>query len=60
MVCVSNHYHALLVVHDQQTLSRFMGHAGCNLSKEIGRLRGWRGSLWERRYDAIVVSDERF
>ncbi len=28
-----------------------------NLSKEIGRLRGWRGTLWERRYDAIVVGD---
>ncbi|MCP5109677.1 MAG: hypothetical protein GY953_02455, partial [bacterium] len=35
-----------------------MAHVGCNLSKEIGRLRGWRGTLWERRYDAIVVSPE--
>ncbi len=54
----SNHYHLLAVVDDQQTLSRFMAHFACNLSKEIGRLRGWRGTLWERRYDAIVVSDE--
>ncbi len=35
-----------------------MAHVQCNLSKEIGRLRPWRGSMWERRYDAIVVSDE--
>ncbi len=54
-VFAGNHYHLLCVVHDQQALSRFMAHVGCNLSKEIGRLRGWRGTLWERRYDAIVV-----
>ncbi len=56
-IFVSNHWHGLVVVHDQQTLSRFMAHVGCNLSKEVGRLRGWRGTLWERRYDAIVVAD---
>ncbi len=51
--------HLLLVVHDQQQLSRFMHHLGCNLSKEVGgRIRQWRGSFWERRYDAIVVSNE--
>ena len=55
-IFTGNHYHALLVVYEQLDLSRFMAHLGCNLSKEIGRLRGWRGALWERRYDAIVVS----
>ena len=55
-VFASNHYHLLCVVHEQQTLTRFMAHFACNLSKEIGRLRGWRGTMWERRYDAIVVS----
>ncbi len=57
-IVMGNHYHLLCVVHKQQDLTRFMAHAGCNLSKEIGRLRGWRGPLWERRYDAIVVSPE--
>ncbi len=58
-VWMANHWHGLLVVHDQQQLSRFMHHAGCNISKEIGgRHRKWRGSFWERRYDGIVVSDE--
>jgi hypothetical protein len=47
------------VVRDQQQLSRFTHHLGCNLSKEVGgRIRRWRGAFWERRYDAIVVSDE--
>ena len=35
-----------------------MQHLGCNLSKEIGRIRSWRGSLWERRYTGIVISSE--
>jgi hypothetical protein len=59
VVVLGNHMHCLAVVHDQQELSRFMHHLGCNLSKEVGgRIRKWRGAFWERRYDAIVVSDE--
>ena len=55
----ANHHHLLVVVHDQQQLSRFMHHLAGNISKEIGgRLRGWRGAFWERRYDGIVVSGE--
>ena len=58
-VWLANHFHLLCVVHDQQELSRFMHHLACNISKEIGgRIRNWRGSLWERRYDGIVVSHE--
>ncbi|HEX9737313.1 MAG TPA: transposase [Thermoanaerobaculia bacterium] len=57
-VWASNHYHLLVVAHEQQELSRFMQHLACNISKEVGRLRDWTGALWARRYDAIVVSDE--
>ncbi len=58
-VVLGNHAHWLVVVHDQQQLSRFMHHVAGNLSKEIGgRIRQWRGAFWERRYDGIVVSDE--
>jgi len=57
-VWTSNHYHMLVRVHEQQQLSRFMQHLACNISKEVGRIRDWSGSLWARRYDAIVVSDE--
>ena len=56
--CASNHYHALLVVDDQQSLSRFMAHYQANLAKEAGRLVAWSGKVWSRRYDGIVVSDE--
>ncbi len=58
-VWLANHAHHLLIVHDQQSLSRFMQHIGGNISKEIGgRIRNWRGSFWERRFDQIVVSHE--
>lgn len=35
-----------------------MGHVLTNLSKEAGRRHGWRGPLFERRYQAILVTDE--
>jgi hypothetical protein len=57
-VWLSNHYHMLVVVREQQQLSRFVQHLACNVSKEVGRLRDWSGPLWARRYDGIVVSDE--
>ncbi len=58
-VWVANHFHLIAVVHEQQELSRFMQHLACNISKEVGgRIRDWRGSFWERRYDGIVISDE--
>ncbi|MCP4573827.1 MAG: hypothetical protein GY838_15830, partial [bacterium] len=55
---MSTHHHMLLVADDQQQLSRFMQHFQGNLSQEIGRIVGWKGPLWSRRYDGIVVSDE--
>ncbi len=58
-VWTANHVHHLVIVHEQQQLSRFMQHLGGNISKEIGgRIRNWRGSFWERRFDQIVVSSE--
>ena len=57
-VFLSNHYHILAVVYDQQELTRFMRHFAGNSSKKIGRLRGWSGALWHRRYDGIIVGRE--
>jgi REP element-mobilizing transposase RayT len=54
---LSNHYHLLLRPADAQALRGFMTHLNTNLSKEIGRHRGWRG-LWRRRYHHAIVSDE--
>jgi hypothetical protein len=54
----SNHYHLLAWVEDARTLARFMCHLNSNLAREISRLTGWSGKIWERRYQAILVSEE--
>ena len=58
MSMLSNHYHALVVVEDQQQLSRFMGHFNGNLAREVARIVDWPEKVWARRFDAIRVSDE--
>ena len=55
---MSSHLHLLLIAKDAGQLALFMGHVGGNLSKEIGRLHGWPGQLWARRYRSILVSEE--
>lgn len=57
-VCASNHFHLLTSPDDARQLAAFMGHVLTNLSKEAGRRHGWRGPLFERRYQAILVTDE--
>ncbi|HTG34072.1 MAG TPA: transposase [Thermoanaerobaculia bacterium] len=55
---LSNHFHILLEVDDARQLSRFMGHFNSKLAREVGRLTGWKQKIFERRYQAIVVSAE--
>ncbi len=59
LACLSNHLHLLLSPQDVQQLAAFMGHLNTNLSKEAGRLHDWKGPLFDRRYEAIVVSNEK-
>ena len=54
----SNHYHLILWVKTAKRLSEFTGYFNSNLAREVGRLTGWTGKVWERRYQAIVISDE--
>ena len=60
VVFLSNHWHALLWVDDALHLARFMQHVDGNLSAEIGRkeIHNWPNTMWSRRYQSIVVSDE--
>lgn len=57
-VVLSNHYHLLLTVDSAQQMAQFMAYFQGNLAKEAGRLHGWRGPFWHRRYQHIPVSDE--
>ena len=58
VVCMSSHFHCLLSPEDSQQLSKFMHHLNTNLSKKVGKLHGWSGSMFEPRYRCIPVSDE--
>ena len=61
IVCVtvmSSHWHALMVPEDPKHLADFMCFVNTNLSKEIGRLHRWSGSLYADRYHDIPISDE--
>jgi hypothetical protein len=57
-VCASNHMHLLLWVEDARELAKFMGYFLSKLAREVGRLTGWKEKIFDRRYQAIVVSDE--
>jgi REP element-mobilizing transposase RayT len=57
-VPASNHYHLIIRVKDAKRLAQFTGYFNSNLAREVGRLTGWTGKIWERRYQAIPISDE--
>jgi REP element-mobilizing transposase RayT len=58
-VCVmSSHFHLLLEVEDARQLSRFMRDLKSKLAREVNRLTGWRGTVFQRRYDLAVVTEE--
>jgi hypothetical protein len=57
-VALSTHYHLLVWAEDAQRLSRFVAYFNSNLAREVSRKTGWTGKIWDRRYQAIVVSDE--
>ena len=54
---MSNHIH-LVIRAPRGNLPRFMQYLLTNISKKIGKLVGWRGSFWERRYSAEPILDE--
>jgi len=55
-VVASNHLH-LLVRAPDGNLPVFMQYLLANIARKVGRLVGWRGALWERRYSAEPVLD---
>ncbi|HSP20548.1 MAG TPA: transposase, partial [Myxococcaceae bacterium] len=53
----SNHLH-LLVRAPRGNLPEFMQYLLGNISRKVGRVVGWQGAFWERRYSAEPVLDE--
>src|SRR5436853_6268889 len=55
---LSNHMHLLLIVDDAQEVAGFMRDLQSKLAREVNRLTGWRGPVFERRYEMTVVPGE--
>ena len=55
---LSGHFHILFDVDSVQQVSDFMEYAGSKLAREVNRLTGWSGPVFERRYSMIPVSNE--
>ncbi|MFY9826714.1 MAG: transposase [Thermoanaerobaculia bacterium] len=55
---MSSHVHLLLIVDDAKQPSAFMRYFKSKLAREVNRLTGWRGPLFDRRYEMTVVTDE--
>ena len=55
---MSSHFHLLLIADDAQKVSNFMRDLQSKLAREVNRLTGWRGPVFERRYDLTVVTQE--
>lgn len=55
---LSNHLHLLVIVDDAKQLADFMEYLCSNLAREINRLTGWNGPVFQGRYSMIVVTEE--
>ncbi|HEX4966229.1 MAG TPA: transposase [Thermoanaerobaculia bacterium] len=55
---LSNHVHLLLVVDSAKEAANFMRYTKSKLAREVNRLTGWRGPVFDRRYEMTVVTDE--
>jgi len=58
LVVLSSHVHLLLVVDDAKEPAAFMRYVKSKLAREVNRLTGWRGPVFDRRYEMTVVNDE--
>src|SRR3954452_17156745 len=55
---LSSHFHLLLIVDDAKEPAAFMRYLKSKLAREVNRLTGWRGPVFDRRYEMTVVTDE--
>lgn len=58
LTVLSNHLHLLLIADDAKQVADFMEYLGSNLAREVNRLTGWGGSVFQGRYSMIVVTQE--
>ncbi len=57
-VYLSNHYHLLIRPASVRQMAAFMRDVNYKISKEVGYLHEWEGTVWPRPYGDVQVSDE--
>jgi REP element-mobilizing transposase RayT len=57
-VFTSNHFHLMVRAPSATAMSRFMQRLQSNIAVKVGRLVGWRGRFFARRYSAEPIVDE--
>jgi hypothetical protein len=55
---LSSHFHLLLTAEDAEKIAHFMRDLQSKLAREVNRLTGWRGPVFERRYEMTAVTEE--
>lgn len=58
VVALSTHMHLILSPASVAEMAAFMKFVNGNISREIGRIHDWPGTLWARRYTSIPISEE--
>ena len=54
---LSNHYHLLLGSATVEETADFMAYLNGNIARKVGKLHGWSGSFWQRRFDIQPVEN---
>src|SRR4051794_27323267 len=54
----SSHFHILAAPKSARQLANFMRDFKSKLAREVNRLTGWSGPVFQRRYDMTVVTNE--
>jgi REP element-mobilizing transposase RayT len=57
-VFMSNHYHLIARAPSAIAMSKFMQFLQSNIAVKVGRLVGWRGRFFARRYSAEPIVDD--
>jgi hypothetical protein len=53
-----DHFRLLLIVDDAEEVAGFMRDVQSKTAREVNCLTGWKGPVFEHRYDMTVVTDE--
>lgn len=52
-----NHIHAILVPHDEQSLSRFLAQLHRSYARRTNLKYDWVGHLWQKRFFSVVMDE---